>query len=62
MKWERSLELILGSGESGKVLDLARLWLAACGGTGLLKLQCAQESPRNLVKIYILMRQVWGGL
>lgn len=56
MRWERSLDLILGSGEPWKVLDQAGR------GTAPLKLQWAHESTGNLIKTHILIQQVWGGV
>lgn len=57
MRWGRSLHLVLGNGEPWKVLEQASMWLTACGGTALLNIQCARESPGNLVKIQMLEQQ-----
>lgn len=58
MRWERNL----GSGKPQKGLDQASMWLAVHGGTTLLQLQCAHELLGNLVKMHILVQQVWGGV
>lgn len=60
MRWERSLDLILGSGEPWKVLDQAGMWLAVCWDTVLLSLQCAHESPGNPVKRQIITTGLGG--